>query len=216
MLRQRCIQNVESALTFMRWNPPKPDHLVLQHSPTQKTYGILGLYRVRSTQCGSAQRGESRRHAVFIGKWDRIYKKLPGTSILFLSSVLLSSPFFFSLPLNRDSNPRSHSRPFSPLPTTVRAFHFHREKTSALSSFVDSRLIAPTHAMMGDLSSSSFYLHINLQPHHDGNRTPANAVINNSIRGPLLLQHPGVCLYKNTPWTIDNRQQTIDDSPIVY
>ena len=98
------------------------------------------------------------------------------------------------------------SRLLSPLPTTVRAFHFHREKTSALSSFVDSRLIAPTHAMMGDLSSSSFYLHINLQPHHDGNRTPANAVINNSIRGPLLLQHPGVCLYKNTPWTIDNRQ----------
>ena len=33
-----------------------------------------------------------------------------------------------------------------PLPTTVRAFHFYREKISALSSLVDSRRIVLTHA----------------------------------------------------------------------
>ena len=33
----------------------------------------------------------------------------------------------------------------SPLPTTVRAFHFYREKISALSSLVDSRRIVLTH-----------------------------------------------------------------------
>ena len=44
----------------------------------------------------------------------------------------------FSLPPSRNSDPGSHSRVFSPLPTTVRASHFYREKTSALSSLVDS------------------------------------------------------------------------------
>ena len=34
----------------------------------------------------------------------------------------------------------------APLPTTVRALHFFREKTSALSSLVDSRRIVLTHA----------------------------------------------------------------------
>ena len=33
-----------------------------------------------------------------------------------------------------------------PLPTTVRALHFYREKVSALSSLADSRLIVLTHA----------------------------------------------------------------------
>ena len=53
-------------------------------------------------------------------------------------SHLLSSPFY-SLPPSRNSDPGSHSRLFSPLPTTVRALHFYREKISALSSLVDSR-----------------------------------------------------------------------------
>ena len=57
-----------------------------------------------------------------------------------------SSPFLLSPAPSRNSDPGSHSRLFSPLPTTMRAFHFSREKTSALSSLVDSRRITPTHA----------------------------------------------------------------------
>ena len=61
----------------------------------------------------------------------------------------------FSLPSinSRNSDPGSHSRLFSPLPTTVRALHFYREKTSALSFLVDSRRIVPTYATVGALSS---------------------------------------------------------------
>ena len=44
------------------------------------------------------------------------------------------------LPPSRNSDPGSPSRHFfSTLPTTVRALHLHRQKTSALSSLVDSR-----------------------------------------------------------------------------
>ena len=35
---------------------------------------------------------------------------------------------------------------FPPLPRTIRALHFYREKISALSSLVDSRGIVLTHA----------------------------------------------------------------------
>ena len=49
----------------------------------------------------------------------------------------------FSLPPSSNSDPGSHSRLFSPLPTTVRALHFYREKISELSSLVDSRRIVP-------------------------------------------------------------------------
>ena len=35
---------------------------------------------------------------------------------------------------------------FSPLPSTVRALNFYREKISALSSLVDSHRIVPAHA----------------------------------------------------------------------
>ena len=52
--------------------------------------------------------------------------------------------------------PESHSRLFSPRPTTVRALHFYREKTSAISSLVGSRRIVPTHTTLGALSSCSF------------------------------------------------------------
>ena len=62
--------------------------------------------------------------------------------------------FFFFIPFvifavlfspscsGRNSDPGSHSGLFSPLPTAVHALHFCREKTSALSSLVDSRRIA--------------------------------------------------------------------------
>ena len=50
--------------------------------------------------------------------------------------------FSFLLP-GRNSDPVGPlTRFFSPLPTTVRAFAFYREKTLALSSFVDSHRIA--------------------------------------------------------------------------
>ena len=39
---------------------------------------------------------------------------------------------------SRNSDPGSHSRLFSSLPTTVRTLHFHRENTSALSCLVNS------------------------------------------------------------------------------
>ena len=38
----------------------------------------------------------------------------------------------YSLPPSRNSNTGSHSRLFPPLPTTVRAFCFYREKTARL------------------------------------------------------------------------------------
>ena len=41
----------------------------------------------------------------------------------------------FSLPPSRNSDPGSHSRLFSPLPTTVPALRFLREKISALPFF---------------------------------------------------------------------------------
>ena len=61
-------------------------------------------------------------------------------------------PFFFhpicyprstlALPPSSNSDPGSHSRSSSPLPTTVRAFIFYREKSLEFSSLVDSRPIA--------------------------------------------------------------------------
>ena len=50
-------------------------------------------------------------------------------SLEFFIPHLLYSPFF-SLPRSRNADPRSHSRLFSPLPTTVSALDFYREKIS--------------------------------------------------------------------------------------
>ena len=66
--------------------------------------------------------------------------------LFFFPSHLLSSPFF-SLSLLVVTQIRGHIAGSSPpLPTTVRALHFYREKISALSSLVDSRRIVLTHA----------------------------------------------------------------------
>ena len=67
--------------------------------------------------------------------------------IPFIAFVLL-----VLLRLSRNSDPGSHGRLVSPLPTTV-PVHFYREKTSALSSLVDSRRIVPTHAIIGALDN---------------------------------------------------------------
>ena len=71
--------------------------------------------------------------------------------IYIYSCHLLSSSVFslslFSLSLHRSGVTFiALSTPPSPL-RTVPAFHFDREKTSALSSLVDSRRIASTHAI---------------------------------------------------------------------
>ena len=64
----------------------------------------------------------------------------------FFPSYLLSSPFC-SLSLLVVTQTRSHiAGSFPPIPTTVRALHFYREKISALSSLVDSRRNVLTHA----------------------------------------------------------------------
>ena len=51
-------------------------------------------------------------------------------------------PLLFSLPPGRSSDRGSRSRLFAPLPFTVLASQFYREKISAISSLVDSRRIA--------------------------------------------------------------------------
>ena len=68
--------------------------------------------------------------------------------------IIVFALLFSFPPINsRNSDPESHSRLFSPLPSTVRALHFYREKVSALSSLVDSRRIVLTHAIIGAISS---------------------------------------------------------------
>ena len=65
-------------------------------------------------------------------------------SYFFSSIPFILFAFLFFLPRRRNSDHPfivSHSGLFAPLPATVRALHFYREKDSALSSLVDSRLI---------------------------------------------------------------------------
>ena len=59
--------------------------------------------------------------------------------------IIFALCFFLSLLVVTQS--RGHiAGSFPPLPTTVRALHFYREKISALSSLVDSRRIVLTYA----------------------------------------------------------------------
>ena len=85
-------------------------------------------------------------------------------SPIYLYFLLFFIPFIvfallFSPPPSRNSDLGSHSRLFSPLPTTVRALHFYREMASALSSLVDSRR-HPTHP------ASVLFLHPREIPGH--------------------------------------------------
>ena len=76
--------------------------------------------------------------------------------VLFFSiPVIIFALLFLSPSYNsRNSNPGSRIRLFPPpLPTTVCALHFYREKISVLSSLVDSRRVVLTHATVDDLSS---------------------------------------------------------------
>ena len=107
----------------------------------------------------------------------------------FSPSHMLSSPFFFSLPLSRNSDPGSHmydSRLFSPLPATVRAFHVYLDKTPTLSSLVDSRRIAPTHVIhrySHHFIPFIFLLIIKSKSHHGGIRTPLATILIAAFEG---------------------------------
>ena len=85
-------------------------------------------------------------------------------------------PSFSLPPINgRTSDPGPHSTLFSLLPTTVRALYFYREKTSDLSSLVDSRRIGPTHARHSQ--QLIFFFQWNSWSHHDSIRTPGSTLI---------------------------------------
>ena len=89
----------------------------------------------------------------------------------------------FSLPTSRNSGQGSYSRPFSPLPTTVRALHFYSEKTSALSSLVGSCRIAPTRAARRSQQLSFLFSQINSKSHHGGIRTPGATLLIAAFEG---------------------------------
>ena len=90
----------------------------------------------------------------------------------FFPSHLLSSPFFFSLPLSRNSDPGSYCRFFPPLPTTYGSSLFIARKDSTLSSLVDSRRVAPTHARRSQQLILHYFCKIYSKSHHGGIRTP--------------------------------------------
>ena len=98
----------------------------------------------------------------------RVYCWMSGRGLLFMkafvflfffATTLIMFALLFPLPLTRNSNPGSHSRLFFPSPLrTVRALHFYREKTWALSSLVDSRRIVPTHARRSQQLTILFFV----------------------------------------------------------
>ena len=77
-----------------------------------------------------------------------IYYLRPASPAPFLSIVLRSTT-------------GSHSEHSSPLPPTVRVFEYYRDKSSAVSSLVDLRRIARTHARR---FSASQFLHKKKMP----------------------------------------------------
>ena len=124
----------------------------------------------------------------------RFYGAKPGPNLTFRllrrhGQHFFFLPFFFPIlfiyvrsclspPSSRNADPGSHSRLFSPLPTTVRALHFYREKSSALSSLVDSRRIVLTHARRSKQLILSYFCKIeNAKSHHGGIRTPGSTLL---------------------------------------
>ena len=89
--------------------------------------------------CGTEQ---SVTHALCIG--GHVFVVYQASIVLyqvvcFFHSIIIFA-LFFSLSLLVITDPRSHTRLFSPAVTsTVRALHFYRDKISAFSSLVDSR-----------------------------------------------------------------------------
>ena len=111
------------------------------------------------------------------------------TFVFFFHPIYLSSPFYSSS-LLVVTQIRGHIGSSCPLPTTVRAFQFYREKISALSSIVDSRRIVLTHARRSQqlilFFSSFFFFFANkfkISPRRDSNSRTSTS----SIRGlPLV------------------------------
>ena len=86
-------------------------------------------------------------HVLFCCSFEKNPKRMRSRSYFLFHFILcIRFSLLFSFPPSRNSDPGSHSRLFSPLPTSVRALHFYPEKTLALSSLVDSRRIVLTHA----------------------------------------------------------------------
>ena len=85
------------------------------------------------------------KHTVKLNGPNTTYYLYIHVHVFFFPIPFILLALLLSLPLSRDSDPGSYGRLF-PLLTTVRALHFYREKIAALSSLVDSRRTAPTHA----------------------------------------------------------------------
>ena len=91
------------------------------------------------------------------------------------SIPLISFALSFSLPPSRNSDPGGHIAGSSPpLPATVRALQFYREKISTLFSLVDSRRIVPSHARRSQqlilYTPEYFLLQMYSKSHHGGIR----------------------------------------------
>ena len=114
----------------------------------------------------------------------------------FFPSYSLYSPFFLSFLVVPQI--RGHIAGSSPpLPTTVRALHFYREKIAALCSLVESRRIVLTHARRSQHFSLSFFIFANkleISPRRDSNsRTNTSG-----IRGlPLVHRGDRLCAINN-------------------
>ena len=137
------------------------------------------------------------RHATPInrsleGKESKNRSKKRGTPYSYDAKFLFCFPFIilallFSLPPSRNSDPGSHCRLFSTLPTTVRALHFYPEKASAFLLWSTRVELPPTHARCSH-QLILYFCKINSKSHRGGIRTPGQA--------PLLINHrPGRPVY---------------------
>ena len=106
---------------------------------------------------------------------------------VFLSHLLSSFPFSLPAINSRNSDPGSLSRLFPPLPATVRALHFYREKISAISSLDDSRRIEPSPRYKLSAVDPFYFLRNNfdISPRRDSHSRT------NTIRGLLPLDYRG-------------------------
>ena len=88
------------------------------------------------------ERGFFRRQKCESASWPnsmQIDDQRENAVCFFIPFIFFTLPF--SLPPSRNSDPGSQSTLFFPLPITVRALHFDREKSSAHPSLPDSRRI---------------------------------------------------------------------------
>ena len=102
---------------------------------------------------------------------------------------------------------------FPPLPTTVRALHFYREKISALSSLVDSRRIVLTHARRSQqliLLSFFFANRFIISPRRDSNSRTNTS----SIRGLPLVHRGDRCLTINDTYQYEVHAIRVNDPSI--